>query len=94
MARLAERCRHHGRKEAAGRHSDQPDGGHAACAETIRQASGRHAGQRGDQRTDRQDEPERAACPSPIRLTSVAVDRIEDRLDARDAGGGEPAALA
>ena len=37
----------------------EPDDGHAACAETIRQATGRHAGQRGDERTDRQDEPDK-----------------------------------
>ena len=59
VARDAERRRHHRQKEAAGRHSDQPDDGHAACAETVGQAAGRHAGQRGDERTDRQDEPDK-----------------------------------
>ena len=54
----AERRRHHGEDEGTGRHSDEPDDGHALCAETVRNATGRHTGQRGDQRTDRQDEPD------------------------------------
>ena len=88
VAGNAERRRQQGQRGGAGRHADEPDDGRAMGAEAVHHASGRHGGERDNERADRHDESDQRRV-EPERTGQIErPDHQRRHHHGRDEGAG------